>query len=204
MGKDNQQDYFAARDGAGALIFKNKMWLLGGWNPSDKVNFLKICNSEIWSSTDGKEWKLENPQAPCEGRHTVDYVVFKGFMWFIGGDANQNDVWKSSDGVNWICVCENAPWGPRQYHDVAVFDGKLWVMEGYHKDGGNKKDVWYSEDGKHWTEVPDSPWPARHTASVFVYDNAMWMVCGNNMTPDVWKLIKIEKKWKQKKDGFQH
>ena len=30
---------FAARDGAGALVFQNKMWLLGGWNPGDKVHF---------------------------------------------------------------------------------------------------------------------------------------------------------------------
>jgi hypothetical protein len=26
---------FAARDGAGALVFKGRMWLLGGWNPGD-------------------------------------------------------------------------------------------------------------------------------------------------------------------------
>jgi hypothetical protein len=66
-------------------------------------------------------------------------------------------------------------------------------MEGYHREGGNRKDVWYSEDGKNWIEVPDTPWPARHAASVFVYDNALWMVAGNNMTPDVWKLVRIKK-----------
>ena len=30
---------FAARDGAGALVYKGRMWLLGGWNPGDKVHF---------------------------------------------------------------------------------------------------------------------------------------------------------------------
>lgn len=302
--KINENAEFAPRDGAGALVFKNKMWLLGGWNPSDKVHFPKICNSEVWSSMDGKEWKLENPQAAWEGRHTAGYVFFKNAMWIIGGDANQrhyqNDVWKSSDGINWECVCdnvpwaprvlhytvvfkdriwliggqtlpqfaaapeifysdvwcskdgknwekvvencpwaprgmiggiavfkgkiwilgggtydtarrperifyndvwcskdgvkwekicENAPWHPRQYHDVAVFDGKLWVMEGYHKNSGNRNDVWYSEDGKNWTELPGTPWKPRHAASVFVYDNALWIVAGNNMNPDVWKLV---------------
>jgi len=299
---------FAPRDGAGALVFKRKMWLLGGWNPSDKIHFPKICNSEVWSSKDGINWKLENPCAPWEGRHTAGYVVFNDAMWIVGGDANQhhyqNDVWKSTDGVKWECVCENVPWGlrvlhytvafrnkiwviggqtlphfapadeifysdvwcsddgrhwekvadnlpwaprgmiggsavfkdkiwilgggtydtpkkperifyhdvwcsqdgknwelvcdsapwhPRQYHDVAVFDNKLWVMEGYHKNGGNRNDVWYSEDGKNWTEVSDTPWQPRHAASVFVYDNGLWMVAGNNMTPDVWKLEKIIK-----------
>jgi hypothetical protein len=298
---------FAPRDGAGAIVFKNRMWLFGGWNPSDKVHFPKTCNNEVWSSKDGKKWNLIT-YAPWEVRHTAGYIVFKGYMWIIGGDANQhhyqNDIWKSSDGINWECVsdnvawsprvlhytvvfkdkiwviggqtlpqfapapeifysdvwcsedgknwkkvadncewaprgmigggtvfkgriwicgggtydtpgkperifyndvwsskdginwesvCKNTPWHPRQYHDVAVFDGKLWVMEGYHREGGNRKDVWYSEDGKNWIEVPDTPWPARHAASVFVYDNALWMVAGNNMTPDVWKLVRIKK-----------
>lgn len=39
---------FAPRDGAGALVFKDRMWLLGGWNWTDKVNFPNICNSEVW------------------------------------------------------------------------------------------------------------------------------------------------------------
>lgn len=35
---------FAPRDGAGALVFDGRMWLLGGWNPSDKSHFPRICN----------------------------------------------------------------------------------------------------------------------------------------------------------------
>jgi hypothetical protein len=70
---------------------------------------------------------------------------------------------------------------------VAVFDDRLWVMEGY--DGkGNRNDVWYSSDGVNWYEVPKTPWKARHAASVFVHDKALWMVAGNNMESDVWKL----------------
>ena len=77
---------FAARDGAGALVFQDKMWLLGGWNPGDKVHFPLICNSEVWSSADGISWTLENPQAPWEGRHTAGYVVHNGRMWIVGAD----------------------------------------------------------------------------------------------------------------------
>ncbi|MBI4028229.1 MAG: hypothetical protein HY360_24805 [Verrucomicrobia bacterium] len=299
---------FAPRDGAGALVFKNRMWFLGGWNPGDKVHFPKICNSEVWSSTDGAQWKLENPQAPWEGRHAAGCVVHQGKMWIVGGDGNQghyqNDAWSSADGARWERVSENVPWGPRmlhhtvafdnkiwvmggqtlpqfasaeeifysdvwnssdgvkwtkvadkmpwgprgglsgggvvfksriwilgggtydtpkkpkrlfyndvwssgdgvkweqhvkaapwhprQFHDVAVFDDRMWVMEGYHRDGGNRKDVWHSADGTNWTEVPDTPWTPRHSASVFVHDNALWMVAGNNMTPDVWKLRRIK------------
>lgn len=303
---------FAARDGAGALVYKNKMWFLGGWNPSDKVHFPRICNNEVWNSSDGLQWQLIKPNtfldrnfdvtSDWEGRHTAGYAVYKNKMWIIGGDANQgnyqNDVWSSTDGKTWDLINDNVPWGPRalhytfvlndklwilggqtmpafapasekfyrdlwnttdgitwnkvepqepcwsprgmiggsvvlndrvwilgggtydtpttpkrnfyndvwssadgikwtkhtdaapwkarQYHDVAAFDGRMWVLEGY--AGGNRNDVWHSADGVNWHEVPDTPWAPRHAASVYVFDNALWMVAGNNMKPDVWKL----------------
>ncbi len=309
---------FAPRDGAGALTFKDRMWLLGGWNPGDKVRFPRICNNEVWSSADGAEWTLVkantfldrqfDPASDWEGRHTAGYVVYRDKMWIVGGDVNQghyqndvwnsadgktwtyvnkgrdvpwgpralhytlvfqdkiwvlggqtmpgfaqsdeifyrdiwtttdgiewtevtpkepywsargmiggsvvfkdhiwflgggtydtpktptrnfyNDVWSSADGVNWTRHVEAAPWHPRQYHEVAVFDDRMWVMEGYHRDSGNRNDVWYSADGVKWFEVPNTPWKPRHAASVFVHDNALWMVAGNNMQPDVWKLVR--------------
>jgi len=309
---------YAPRDGAGALVFQGRMWLLGGWNPGDKVHFPRICNNEVWSSADGATWILEKPNtflddqfdatADWEGRHTAGYVTYKDKMWIVGGDVNQghyhddvwnsadgktwthvnqgrkppwapralhytlvfedkiwviggqtmprfapsdeifyrdqwnttdgihwervvpeepywsargmiggnvvfkdriwifgggtydtpqtpkrefyNDVWNSPDGVHWERLVENAPWNPRQYHDVAVFDNRMWVLEGYYKEGGNRKDVWYSADGVDWRELPDTPWNPRHAASVFVYDDALWMVAGNNMERDVWKLVR--------------
>jgi hypothetical protein len=42
----------------------------------------------------------------------------------------------------------------------------------------------------HWTEVPGTPWPKRHAASVFEYDDALWVVAGKNMQSDVWKLTR--------------
>lgn len=302
---------FAPRDGAGLLSYKGRMWLLGGWNPGDKINFPSICNSEVWSSIDGISWMLETKQAPWEGRHTAGYVVHKGKMWIIGGDANQGhyqpDVWNSEDGVNWILVNGNLPWGQRvlhhtvvyknkiwvmggqtmpqkvpsgpptifyndvwcsengydwdkvtpnagweprgmiggnavfkermwilgggtydtpefpkprkryndvwsskdgvywnrhikhcpwqarSYHEIAVYSGKLWIMEGgdgIRKPDGtnNRNDVWYSKDGINWFEMPDIPWAPRHAASVVVHNNALWIIAGNNMTSDVWKL----------------
>ncbi len=124
-----------------------------------------------------------------------------------------NDVWSSADGVNWECHLEHAPWSPRQFHETAVFDGKMWVMEGVlspdskdipdasdivsrHPDQAgwislhNANDVWYSADGVNWFELPNTPWVPRHAASVFVHDNALWMVAGNNMDSDVWKLVR--------------
>src|SRR5688572_20094058 len=79
---------FAARDGAGALTFDGRLWLLGGWNPGDKQHFPRICNNEIWSSRDGAEWELVKPNtfldqsfdpaSDWEGRHTAGYAVYDG------------------------------------------------------------------------------------------------------------------------------
>ncbi|MEW4567993.1 hypothetical protein AB1L88_09015 [Tautonia sp. JC769] len=307
---------FAARDGAGALVFQDSMWLIGGWNPGDKAHFPRICNNEVWRSEDGADWVLAKPNtfvdpsfdptSDWEGRHTAGYAVFNGMMWIIGGDVNQGhyqpDVWKSKDGRSWTLVNERepvpwgpralhytlafrdkiwvmggqtmpgfapsdevfykdiwtsddgrqwnqvipegpswsprgmiggsavhrdrmwilgggtydtpqtpsrtyyndvwssddgrhwtlhtgrAPWAARQYHEVAVFDDRLWVLEGY--SGANRNDVWYSTDGVNWYEIPDTPWAPRHAASVFVFKDALWVVAGNNMRPDVWKLVR--------------
>ncbi len=55
------------------------------------------------------------------------------------------------------------------------------------------KDVWHSADGTNWHEVPDTPWKPRHAASLFVHSGSLWMVAGNNMEPDVWKLQRKSK-----------
>ena len=101
-----------------------------------------------------------------------------------------NDVWNSADGEHWEQHLERAPWHARLYHDVGVFDGNLWVMEGAYGSTGSRKDVWFSADGVNWHELPDTPWAPRHAASPFVYGDAMWMVAGNNMFPDAWKLTR--------------
>ena len=185
-----EQAAFAARDGAGALVFRDRMWLLGGWNPGDKTHFPMICNSEVWSSGDGAAWTLENPRAPWEGRHTAGYVVHDGRMWIVGGDCNQghyqNDVWSSADGIHWALANDRVPWGPRVLHHTLAFDGRIWVMGGQtipdfaDADEVFYNDVWSSEDGIGWTRVAASaPWPPRGMiGGAAVHDGRMWVLGG--------------------------
>jgi hypothetical protein len=181
---------FAPRDGAGALVFRGRLWLLGGWNPRDKAHFPRICNSEVWSSVDGAKWHLENAQAPWEGRHTAGYCVFKDRMLIIGGDANQrhyqSDVWASSDGRSWERIADCVPWGPRVLHYTVTFNERIWVMGGqtvpqfapakevFHCD------VWNSEDGVSWDRVAASaPWESRGMiGGAAVFRNLIWILGG--------------------------
>jgi hypothetical protein len=166
---------FAARDGAGALTYHGRMWFLGGWNPGDKKHFPRICNNEVWSSADGKDWRLDKPNTfldakfdptkDWEGRHTAGYVVHRDRMWIVGGDVNQGhyhfDVWNSSDGKSWTYVNAGkpVPWGPRALHYTVAFRDKIWVIGGQTIPGiapGPElfhHDVWNSEDGVSWTKV---------------------------------------------------
>ncbi|MEX2558921.1 MAG: hypothetical protein WD403_03355, partial [Pirellulales bacterium] len=193
----------APREGAGALVFKGRMWLLGGWNPSDKQHFPRICNNEVWSSADGAVWTLQkpntffdlsfDPESDWEGRHTAGYAVFKDKMWIVGGDVNQGhyhfDVWSSPDGKSWTHVNPGGgvPWGPRALHHTLVFDDRLWVMGGQTipQFAGEKevfhRDIWTSRDGVEWEQVqPQEPyWPARGMiGGSAVFQGRMWILGG--------------------------
>jgi hypothetical protein len=71
----------------------------------------------------------------------------------------------------------------------------LWVIGG-DIDGGTPSetvvnDVWSTTDGTSWVKVNDNPaFPAREGHGVAVFNNAMWIVAGddaNGGLSDVWK-----------------
>jgi hypothetical protein len=202
---------YAPRDGAGALTFRGRMWLLGGWNPSDKTHFPRICNNEVWSSQDGAAWVLEkpntfldrkfDPERDWEGRHTAGYVVFKDRMWIVGGDVNQGhyhfDVWNSADGKTWSLFNKGrkVPWGPRALHYTLAFQDKIWVMGGQTVpqfapgDEVFYRDVWNSADGVEWKQVAakEPYWSARGMiGGSAVFKGRMWVLGGGTYdTPKV-------------------
>jgi len=201
------QAAFAPRDGAGAVVLNDAMWLLGGWNPRDKTHFPLVCNNEVWRSQDGAEWTLEKPNTflpdtfdadlDWEGRHTSGYVVHDNRMWIVGGDPiqghYQNDVWASANGKDWRCVCHDAPWGPRVLHYTVAFDGRIWVMGGQTlpqfapADTRFCNDVWSSGDGAHWERhVEHAPWKARGMiGGSAVLNGRIWLLGGGTYdTPD--------------------
>lgn len=188
---------FRPRDGAGALVHDDRMWLLGGWNPDDATP----TNNEVWSSADGHLWSFAG-NAPWPPRHTAGYLVFGGRMWVIGGDKSlghyQNDVWSSADGVHWEFVTDQVPWADRATHYVLAFDGRMWVMGGqklYETSGEAVayNDVYSSADGRTWTlATQHAPWSARGLIlGSAVFRGRMWVIGGGtydvrSYNNDVW------------------
>lgn len=195
---------FKRRDGLGALTFKGKMWLLGGWNPSDsdghnefQVNPIPENQTsfpgpdgdsqEVWSSTNGKDWVFVT-NAPWEQRHMAGWAVFQDKMWVIGGDSNnqhfQNDVWWSNDGKTWVKIEPPTEfgWKNRILHHVEVFKNKLWLMGGQRSAGPGDyyNDVWSSEDGIMWKlETQHAAWSPRGAVTgSAVFKDKMWLIGG--------------------------
>ena len=187
--KVTDQAPFAPRDGAGAVVFADKLWLLGGWNPMDKATFPQTCISDVWNSVDGVKW-TRLPDAPWEGRHTAGYVVHDGKIWIVGGDAiqrhYQDDVWNSSDGVHWNCVTNEVPWKARVLHYTVAHDGRIWVIGGQSLpqfapgDEVFYNDVWSSRDGLNWELVtPHAPWSPRGMIGGSVaWRDRIWLIGG--------------------------
>lgn len=198
---------FAPRDGAGALVFKGKMWIIGGWNPSDSINFPRSCANDVWNSTDGANWTLVkpntfgthafNPDTDWEGRHYAGYVVFKNRMWIIGGDClqgyYQSDVWNSADGRTWQRVSQTVPWGPRFLQHTLVYKGLIWVFGGQTlpqfapAEEGFFDDVWNTADGIHWHKVEraGAAWLSRGMMGGAVAGDRIWILGGGTYdTPE--------------------
>ena len=119
-----------ARDSSGEAVLHDRLWILGGWFQS-----FEAPPRDVWSSADGKSWKLEAKEAPWRHSDLPMTLVFDDKLWLLGGWYNGRlpghsasaEVWSSADGVNWQQVTANAGWSPRLAAGAVVFQGKMWI-----------------------------------------------------------------------------
>jgi len=170
-----------------AVVFKNKIWLVGGWGPG--IGY----SNNIWISENGINWEKIEPKGGLPSIEGHQLVVFDDKLWLIGGvrydeRKEKNYVWSSEDGINWTEIVENALWAPRWDHTVTVFKNKLWLIGGMNLNGEIYNDVWSSEDGKNWLLVIDNPpWPERQGHGSVVFQNKLWIIGRHdNKNNDVW------------------
>jgi thermitase len=183
---------FLPRRSHQALVFDNRIWVLGGLAGYDA--------NDVWYSGDGATWTQATGGAGFSGRECHSSVTFDDRMWVIGGWSEdsynfylKNDVWYSRDGADWTQATSSAPFSNRWGHSSVVFNNRMWVIGGAAYPDGNfafMNDVWYSEDGVNWTQATGSAaFPARYNYGLVVIDNKMWVIGGYNyggMMNDVW------------------
>jgi hypothetical protein len=116
------------RDSQGELVFKDQMWILGGW-----FNSFEEPPRDVWCSPDGKTWKLVQKKAPWKHSDLPMTLVFGNRMWLMGGwykgrlpgHSASHEVWSSVDGAKWERATAAAEWTPRIAAGVVVFQEKM-------------------------------------------------------------------------------
>jgi len=178
------------------VVFRDRIWVMGGTENFYQDNDDTLKN-DVWSTADGREWRLETEHAAWQKRTHAQAIVFDGKIWIMGGGrwnpetVPLNDVWCCEDGVNWTQVTDSAPWQPRMWFSTVVYRDHLWLLGGWSREHGNFGDVWYTRDGVNWTELQsDVIWAPRHELSAVVWQDRIWVYGGyaEKLSSEVWTL----------------
>lgn len=173
------QGKFSPRDSSGELLFKDSLWLFGGFTP-DRSN-------EVWNSVDGITW-IQKPNALWSPRNLVSVVEFQGKIWVMGGYTSGgvvNDIYSSVDGKNWVQEQVVAPWPPRAAFGLLKIHNKLILFGGFSNNFIHLNDVWESVDGINWTRVViNAPWKERAMFASVMFNNEAYLIGGGIYNTD--------------------
>ncbi len=178
-----------ARDSQAEWVFKDQLWIGGGWFQS-----FDEPPRDVWSSSDGREWKLITQNAPWLHSDLAMSITFHDKMWIMGGWHNgrlpghsaSHQVWSSADGLKWDQVTQSAGWSPRLAAGLVEHRRRLWVLGGienyyFGDDASLKNDVWSSEDGKEWKlENAKAAWSPRAYHQAVVMNGKIYVFGGGN------------------------
>lgn len=160
----------------GAVVFKDKIWLVGGFDGKEYHN-------DVWNSADGAHWTRVAEKTAWSPRNT-SVIVFKNKMLLMGGGTIDGDrennphsgdeYWISDDGINWTRAESNPQKKPGG--TPIVFDGKLWLV-GANRSNQFGSGVFFSEDAVNWQEMR-APWSPRGGAVVWIFGDKLFMTGG--------------------------
>jgi hypothetical protein len=154
---------FGPRYGKGVAVLNNHLWIIGGTGDSDYTDIAtgytyldEGGSKDVWSSEDGKTWKLVTAEAPFSRLELTTVAVFDHKLWIAGGGLWQtmlqhtkrtypyayNKVWSSPDGSNWTLETGDVGFSPRFLHGAVPFNNSLVVLGGT-ENYQLSHDVWY-------------------------------------------------------------
>jgi len=190
---------FSRRDAHATIEFKDKLWLIGGLNGEPArvrpgyIEYWRATHlSDIWSSTDAKNWTLVTDKAPWGGERSLELEVFQNALWLFGGwspvGGYSTNYWKTQDGVNWEKIIMTKAPVMREGSPIVVFNNKLWMFGGVNFDTRKSlNDVWFSADGSSWEQVQEPiPWAGRYDHAVSEFHGKLWLTGGVDLTGKIY------------------
>lgn len=194
---------YAPRDGARGIVVGSRLYLIGGWDPSNPAftagGWFAGTTNEIWYSDDrGITWTQLLTQDPAtttrwKPRHEFGCVAFGGYVYVVGGDSNtgtyQVDVWRAPDSnlASWTRMTANWGCGNRVLYSCWERGGKIYVSGGQtikSLTGENPEtyfaDTWVSADnGATFTQLATNSLISNHAGcSAINYQGNTWFVAG--------------------------
>jgi hypothetical protein len=201
---DVRSDRFSGRVGHAVVSFKNRYWLIGGAEPVFPIGatLQYTLKADVWSSADGKAWKLETADGGFGPRWYHQVVAFNNRIWIISGyllptaQTWYTDVWSSADGVTWRQETADAQlgwWGASL--NVVVFNNQMLAVAGGETLTSTTGVFAPLSSGGALT---GSSTTGRQFASLTIFNNQLWFIGGRihypinlpdtgNTMNDVWK-----------------
>ncbi len=196
---------FPPKVGAAGVVFKDKIYIIGGtreYHLGDNSSYL----NDVWSSIDGISYQLEKENAEFSARAFHQAFVFDNKLCVAGGGGylpttfTKNDIWCSKNGKDFTEINPHADWEPRIWFGSFVYAQKAYVLGGdslVQRDGENVNkllnDVWESDDLLTWKRLSfERVWSPRHAfTTVLAEDQERVYVAAGHAKPltnDVWYL----------------
>jgi dihydrofolate reductase len=202
------QAAFGQISGHTALVFNNKMWVIGGVNyltnamtlsspltptPTVVISPSSLPTDNVYNSTDGISWSAASTLSALPPRYAHSAVVYGTDMWVMGGNSGGvsgvyflKDCWYSPDGANWTQATASAAYGYRMLSMAVSFNGSMWLMGGVNSGSQVLPDVYNSTNGSTWNLVNgNAAFGPRAGAALFADGTNMWLVGGITSTTTV-------------------
>ena len=134
--EDNVTTMWSERYGHSAVVYDDKIWVMGGNNSNGD-------SKEVWYSSDGISWTQQTSSiVTWDAMKDFGAQVFDGKIWILGGNPRTN-IFYTFDGTTWSDG-QDASWSVRSSLVSFRFDNYLWVVGGDNGTGGSThmNDVW--------------------------------------------------------------
>ena len=138
--------------------FQEKLWVIGGYTKS-----ISGSGTQVWSSSNGVNWVLEDGQlpAPVEGHASA---VHGNNLYVVGGKLPSDDTLNQNPGQPYVWIFNGDEWTdigssyppPFALSEAGLVShrGALYVAGGHRKIKEEPlKDVWRSDDGGYQWEL---------------------------------------------------